>query len=726
MIIKVGDRYADFTGELEIEKQSKLLNDISSTSGDFSYSAEMPTTANNISIFKIQSINILNKYIFTPVVAEIQNDDGIALYYGFIRIERVTSLVISFSFFSGNSNWIASITSDLSDLDLSEYDVDNTIANVVSSWPNDSGIVFPLIDRGQMTDRLFRTFVKDESFARFETDDFQPFIYLKNVFEKIFLESNLKITGELLEDVTYNSLIITSDNSSTQESINERTAFVGKITNQTISSGVFTKIEFADNTDPYYDGEKNLYDTVNFRYVADIPMLLKTEFKIDMDVVQEYDLAIRKNGVTIRTFPNFTVGGNLSVYPYTELDAGDYVEVFIRPNTSSSDAESGSTVKFTPIIFTRYFASELLPRITSSEFINNIFRMLNVVTDYDPFTKTVTLNLFKNIKDKEVIDISGYIVDEEADYIDFVSDYGKINNLNYGQPDYDEPLIDAYDKGNKVRFGAGVIEIDNFYIDNENDLIDIDFIPAMHYINDATGISLLKMNGITQNPYPGSVDILSVTDNAGIARFNITSLADLFNITPGASVLLITDASLKYQGTGKIANVGFDYFELVGVTYKGNSTGSIQVMRYEKVFNGNTYIAINRPNVPVSDISQWSDIYLNEDPYTDVAYAYFSRNNQPELPINNNIYGLNFGPINDPSFYQVGLIDQYYSEIVSIMNDPVTHKPVVLLPEVVFRQMTNLRPIYFNIGNNSGRFYQNKISGYKNSYTPCTFELIKL
>lgn len=734
MMIKVnGIGFLDLYEDVEMSSQAKLFSDLSSTSGDFSYEINIPDTTNNVSLLGLSHGNVSSKKIYNKVDAEIISDDGIPLYIGYLRVQKFNNNIHG-TFFSGNSNWIAEIVSQVTDVDFSDLDADNTLAVIEASWGSDSGMVFPLVDKGLFSDRLFRCWVKySPNGTRYLNNDFHPFIYVKDVISRIFKYHNLKIEGELFSDPMYNSLIVTTNNKLSQTRINDRTSFVGKTTTQTISSGSFTKISFIDNVDPYYDGESDLWDNTNFRYVADIDMRINIEYVLNLNVAQTYTIDIRRSGGSIDS-RIYSSGGKNSIKGLA-LNAGQYIEIFLNPATTSAGVTTGSYLQIIPVAFPKIFASDYLPKLSSADFINNIFRMFNVIIGYDPFTKTVIINLFKYVGNKEEIDISEYVKVPKTsrgidlDYTEFINDFSQKNWIRYA--DSTEEFIEDYNKANEGtdydEFGSGYIDVDNFYLPKEDEFISLDFSAAYNYINDCSQISLLKLNFIEES-LSDSKNIDSVTDNGGIARFNFSGPKPT-SFSAG-DVVRIIDDSLTYQGTGVVETSPVGYFELVGVEYKGNATGSFTVITYEESSNNDIIIAVHQKGVLISDISPYSDIYVGTttgpEQKTSASYAYFSRNNQPGLTINSNLFGLNFGDINDTSFYQIDMVTQFYPNIRDILNDPLKAVIEAELPENVFFKLNPLAPVYINTINICGKFYLEKITGYKNSYTPCVMELIKL
>jgi len=88
--------------------------------------------------------------------------------------------------------------------------------------------------------------------------------------------------------------------------------------------------------------------------------------------------------------------------------------------------------------------------------------------------------------------------------------------------------------------------------------------------------------------------------------------------------------------------------------------------------------------------------------------------------------GLSFGQVTNPSSFQRNIIQTYWNQFSLIANDPEKLFLKIEIPKHTFLGLTPLRPIRVRTLETDNLYYLNRVSGYKNSYTPCTLELIKL
>src|SRR5688500_16206190 len=175
MMIKVSNEFLDFDDLIEVEKQIKLFEDISTTDGDFSYSFELQKTLNNTKLLGNPFPDNINKPVYQKIPAKLLSDSGAETYDGYLRVQKVTE-VYECSFFAGNNNWFTEITGLLTDLDLSMYDIEQTEYNVINSWSQTEGLVFPLLDNGSLFTR---------SYNEIKIEDLVAAFYVKTIFNKI-------------------------------------------------------------------------------------------------------------------------------------------------------------------------------------------------------------------------------------------------------------------------------------------------------------------------------------------------------------------------------------------------------------------------------------------------------------------------------------------------------------------------------------------------------------
>lgn len=719
MMIKVSNDYLEFDGEVDVEKQIKLIEDISTTDGDFSYSFELQKTIKNTELLGNPFPDNVGKDVYQKIPAKLLSEGGIETFDGYLRIERITD-VYECSFFAGNNNWFGMISGLLSELDLSQYDREQTEANIASSWTNTEGLVFPLVDNGPLLTR---------SYPQLKVEDFIGGFYFKTILERVFIEAGIKVQGELFQDWVFANTIFLK-NSKNQTEIDARSSFVAKTTPQTFVDpvgGVIATITFDDETNyPYFDGPQDNFNISSDRYTADVRMVVDVAVFLELSATTLYFAAKAYVNGVYHSLIGYTGGtgsqAQVSGSARVPLDAGDYLEIrghYVEGIAGGSIDVLSATVKITPTYVYKTFGSSTVPNWTKQEFVSNVIKMFNVLPSFDPANNTLTLNLFEKIKSKPAIDLSPYISETEVDYTEFISSYGQRSKLSYNEVEFEE--LKNYNFGKYYKYGQGVIEVDNDFLSPDVDIIESDFSNPVGYINAVFDMSMERLNLIELSE-GDSQDITGVTDNSGIARVAIPE--DLYLV--GDLLRISESVDPSYNGDWVVETVGAGWVELTGMPYSTNSTGTITKLEYDYSNDQDVFVLINVPNYSVPAFSGNPTLKLETTDKSTMAFAYFDLLNTGR-PVNSDfIYSLSFGGIESPLQYQFTLTEQQFRLLGKILNDPVKLFCTAHLPYSVYHQIDFLSPVTIKTLETTNQYLLNRISGYKESYLPCVLELIKI
>lgn len=714
MMLKVGSEYLDFNGSVELEQKAKLFENLDSSDGDVSFQFEVEETSKNARLLNYPIADHLTKSTYQRIDCDLQDDSGVSLRTGFLRIERrVKRDRLSLSFFSGNSNWFGLISGNLSELDMSQYDVEINEATIIASWAATEGITFPLVDNGALLTR---------SFINLNIEDFVGAFFVHTVFKKIFTDSQIKLTGQLFEDGTFKKLL-SIKNSRSQTEIDARSAYV-RTTNTPRTFSTQTPVIWTDDSNyPYNNGTQGNFNLTTGRYTADVKMVLKVEATTQSEPhAFEYveEIYIYVNGV-LRKLSRSPQGNAIaSVNDLIPLNPGDYVTIdtwYGGINPATYNLIDG-TVKFTPNYIYKIFGDAALPSWTKQQYVSNIFQLFNVVTSFEPKSKTLTCNLFDRIKEKEPIDISRYLTVQETDYESFISSFGKKSKFKYNEVDFDE--IKTYNLANYLPYSNGVINVNNDFLQEEEDIIELDFSNPFNYINGIFDMSMERMNLIELNE-GDTIEFGSVTD-AVTARFNIAE--DLFLVN---DLVRITDSTnTAYNGEWTVSDVDTGWIELFGLPFDTNATGTITKLDYVYSNDDDVFLLISVPSYPVEGFSGNEFIYLGFTEQLVWGTAYFSLlNTNRQINIDYK-QSLSFGEIQDPLFYQRTILETYWSLVNRVLNDPVKLICTGLMPTNVYRSIDFLRPLMVKTLESSNLYYCNRMLGYESSYNDFDIDIIKL
>jgi hypothetical protein len=711
MMLRTADNEYIQVPDVEVERQAKLFQSIGDTSGDFSYEFEIDNNSDNLDKLGIISpVDGFQKTIYTVSDVALLDDEGSVLYMGYVRVQSIQD-TIALSFFSGNNNWFSVMVGDLIDLDLSSYIIEKNLTNIIASWNNNDGIVFPLMNTGSVGNR---------SRSNWTLEDYQPFIYVKNIISECFRQAGLKISGELLDDWRYQHLITSTIDVTIQQELEDRKVNVSKIIDQVISTA--PTYEVLELEVENFVGTHSNWDNVNYRYVADVPMIVQTTTTITNTG------GGGSQGITVRLLINGTTEvdgfsrGNNDTFTINSprirggvikpifLDSGDYLDIQLT-SVASSNTITSAQFEVRPIKILEINPVTLLPKISRIDFVTEVFKLFNTVIDYDPFTKTVTVDFFKNVIRNDELDISEYIDPStiRVDYTELIGDYGKENILRYSESDNE--IIEKYNDAKDIPYGAGMIESANDFAEDKKDIIDSIFVATPEDSNNPIGTSLPRVEFTTEDY--GQEFTATVTNSSG-------SLFTVTNFVPQVGELInVSDSTVdSYLGNWLIDTVvSPSTFTVDSMPYVSNANVTIRKFNVVQNSMSDQILLLAVPDTALSDFSDYSGI--------SPMYAYFYKPFQ-NRNIDDYDRSLSFGPVEINNAYQRTMIEDYWGDLGPILQDPIKIYVDAYLPKSVFESITFKQPIRLKTDRFNARFIPNRITGYKNSSSPCTLELIKL
>lgn len=708
MLVKVNNEFLDLNSDtsIDIEKRVKLFSEIEDVQGDFSYSFTIPPTQNNISIFSLFSANISGKTVYQKIPCTISNDDGQALYYGFLRVERSNKNGIDVSFYSGNSNWISSLSMNIREINFDSMETDWTESGITAAISNTSGVIFPLINTGAITTR---------SYIHYKVDDFHPFVYVKDIIKMALNLQGIKLKGTLLNDWRYQHLITSNSAAATPvEQIEERKTFVGKTSDQSLTTTP-SKVTFHLESGDYYTGI--LWDTTNDRYTADYKMTVEISVDGSVDQGGEYvHFYIYKNGAEdIEVYQDNDAVAKTFEY---SLEAGDYFELYAA-------VEAGTTYIFDyyitvrPTRIYRTFMEGLLPDVKASEFISSIFSIFNVVPVFNPITQTLNVDLFKDACRRDEMDISEYIDPDsvEEDYIELISEYGRLNDFKYEQQDLDD--TEKYNKGSLIAYGCGQLDSLNENLNENADIISLPFVAALETKKNPFGSYLPCLNWRGLEETKKKQDSVSITDSSG-PTFTASGFAE------GDLVRVSNSTKAGYNGDWIVSSTTSTTFQVQGLNFIGNATADIVKLEITFEDANEQALLLALPNLDITDFSRFTGMYVEQAAVFAEASAYFFKPTQG-LPIDDiALQSLSFGPVEMQNSYQTTLLDDYWRDFERILQDPLKLNCVATLPKSVFMDMDFSSPVRIKTDRINLRLFPEQCTGYKGGHLPCQLKLVKL
>lgn len=714
--LKVNSEFVELPDQPNIVRQVKTFD--TDGQGDFSYSFSLTDTTETR-----RKLGILGLDVF-DIPAELVSS-AVSIYSGTLSIDNIEDGTIDCSFFAGNTDWFTIIGEKrISEIPVSytdqyKYGLINTnpSALLVASWTRDSGVVFPLADTGRLS---------DVSVLRLETTDFMTMVYVRDVLTSIFKSNGIKYDGDLFQDGLFNTLVAgngsglltTASEDNTLPYFNGLAAFVGKSSNQSITTSA-SKVTFDITTGKYTSGQYNKWDVVNNRWgLATLDISMAAQVNIQFDATVDWTIEYRVNGVTQSTA---TGSGTSAVKTrFINLDEGEYFEVWLSIDSGSQNIELGSTLRIYPARLLNYYPQFLFGSNTQIDFVNSVFLMFNVIPDYNPITKTLTCNLFENLLSRPVQDLSQYLESYGLNMSDPLSDLGKELILKHQENDNSVEQV-SYNSGNPVPFGAGKITIDRVPASGITDKQTI-FTASTHYFNEPFRAALMKTDTQSYESSDTSFTIISVADNgSGFARFT-TSENHQFAVL---DYVRITTASGEYEGLGLVNDVPADnQFDVQLLPFGSTTTGTATpVTRNNNIDDNRIFISSYFPSMAVSNFSNNSTLNYAGTSYANIAWAYFLKQNF-NLPIDDLLKSASFD--SDSTTKSITLFDSYYRLYIRAITVPILCRCKMLMPENVYRDLNFSQPAMLQTKDFTWYFFIRKIEGYTGSESPFAIDLLKL
>jgi hypothetical protein len=337
-----------------------------------------------------------------------------------------------------------------------------------------------------------------------------------------------------------------------------------------------------------------------------------------------------------------------------------------------------------------------------------------VLASYKEQNQTLTLNLFEKIKSKPVVDISQYISETEVDYTEFVSEYGKKSLISFKELSEELSV-------RRFEYQKGVVPVDNEFLPDEVDVLESDFTNPIGYINRVFDMSMERTNLVSLETDNG-VECTGVTDSIGQARFAIAD--DIFLLS---DMVRITDSTNPiYNGDWMVDSLGTGYIELAGLNFDTDATCTITKLKFAYKQTEDVFILHHVPLYSVPNFSGLSTIQFENTDLGTMAPAFFNLLNTGRQINRDFLNSMSFSGEDNELHYQQTLIQQYFRLFAKILNDPVKLYQTAHLPYSVYQSLDFLRPVKIQTFETTNVYYLNRITGYKESFLPCTLELIKI
>lgn len=316
------------------------VRDISKKNSSYSKTLSLPHTDNNSNVLNF-IFDVANESSFNAnkkVRAYVLNDT-IQVFEGFFQLVKIkTDDNRKFSYdcviFGESDTLIKNIGEGfLTDLDLSELNHTYNKTSIENSWTNNwsSGYYYPLID---YNNRFNPTKLK---LIGISSKDFNPSVYVKYLWDKIFKEAGFTYDSQFLNSETFKNLIIPFSGTTLKRDpqFEFQNEFLAQLTtNQGVyatfgGSGaprsVNTRIKYNNDTTPPAGDPGNKWNTTLFEYTENNqPKIQRFGFDLDLTMANfayaNSNLTISQYNI-VNYYNTFTVTLQVkrSVNPYTNV-----------------------------------------------------------------------------------------------------------------------------------------------------------------------------------------------------------------------------------------------------------------------------------------------------------------------------------------------------------------------------------------------------------------------
>jgi hypothetical protein len=241
-------------------------------SGNYSQTFRIPASPLNEEYFNgFFDVNYAGNINPKRKVAAVIIEDTVPLMYGHIQIKSVIyqdgKPEYEICFFGETVDLWKELGSELlSDMDWTDYDHDNTNANIQDSldesgaFPLDGTIKYGIIDRGSNWSTTGEPNTGDFN-ADFQTGNFTPFIKVKTVIDEIFDEAGFTYESTFIDSANFGKLFMPLYAGNkwpvTYDNINQVKFNAGLLTTQVVGNNGYSSIVDMSDSSPFYDVGSN-------------------------------------------------------------------------------------------------------------------------------------------------------------------------------------------------------------------------------------------------------------------------------------------------------------------------------------------------------------------------------------------------------------------------------------------------------------------------------------
>lgn len=678
-------------GELIALKKSAIkIGNLSSREGSFTNDFTIPATAENIKALGFASeIGAIGEAVRgNRKIDAVLFQGSMEISRGFVQLISYDYLIRSFkvAFFGGLSDWVTKLgATTIRDIDLSALNHEWTVANVVASFANTDGYIYPLINYGNF---VSWNIISDDM----EAADFYPAVFLKTILVRAFSEIGYKIGGSFINEFKYKNAIIPFAGKDFLSSIEFENTFKGDMTGNQLYQQTFSTVPQDVDQNLIYttknDNEYGNFNVLTNTFEAENTETYRMRLEVDVtnfEITNTGGSGADSSSLSIQAIDSggATVLAAVEILELTGTGttslSGSYVFEFDWTATAgqtlttqfnfTTDSTTASSVQYIAEFEEyRLFCDGIdrvmaegdtvevsynMPEIEIVDLVRDMVQRNGLVVTTNDYTQTVNFDRFELITTKEANDwtdkvsISGT---HELLFQDVTEGYAKRNIFRYADPGEDDTQLNEYDSNNTEPIGQGTIEVDSDYLGEAQEI----------------HISPFKA-AIMTDPFQAGTGLYIPY----LRRYNDTGLTVEYN--PGPRILYVI------------------------------------------------------PNAAIADVtlSTLDQIQIGGVLRDNIAYSFFyKRATGSDYDFLTD--SLSYGTINEPNVIESTLIAENYRELTRILNNGKSVELKVQLREDEFVNLDFSNPVLINSGAFRGYFLIDEIKDYRGANELCSVKLIEI
>ena len=720
------------------------FGDLTTRNGGFSNKFKLPLTAKNRGALGFpDDLNVFNDNPYTKVDATLKDVSSV-IALGYLKYRVVTDKNIECVFFSDNTDWFNLIKDKkLTDLDLSDLNHFWNYFFISQAMNNDFDYTYPIIDYGEFGQ------VDSEDTTLYVNDtSFYPSLKLSRLVNQCYEDIGFNVTGSLFSDDRFIRSILPFS----AESFSRSAEFVEALQVLEFENGTPDLTNLNPSELVLWGAGSSIVNVpetgnynINIFYEG-----LRSSPQVGVDVKLEifyYNGATDKLLGVFNYDPSDTGTFSLNVNSTISVNAFQGVQIRIVLSTLSSivlETLNTTSITLTPLqeitSSTQVIEmSQTLPDISQEDFLKWIFFSWGVVPQVDNFSKTVRLDLFKDVEDNipNALDWSNKLdisQDYNTDFTKLLNNYASNSIITYIEDD-DDQTLSQYKSENEQILGQGSLVINNEHIRQESTIYEAPF------------ASSININSFTNNLYIPKIAFLEFNDGVFEREIEPKPKVLLNNIFTGLDDL----TGNKYNTLQINESKGTQAFCGINASGSVNSVELVQESQYAAYANTASVLIIVSPpdldtgtraevsanfvsgfitsfNIDVAGSGYFSPpkifIYdtLVNDVTSNVPWAWFAKTAYIQS-IDSIDLSLSYGNIQFPTIGS-NMKETYLEDQENILSNMKYLSAYFRLNEVDLNALDFLTPVY--IDRFKSYFYINVIKDYQGSNKSTKVELIKI